>query len=290
MQLCQFKLKGVIKNARFLQFLSKLGVLVLSIYVITAIIYATVVGFLYQKLAKQQPINKQIFITALLIGAGLHAFLLFPQIITAYGLNLHIFNTISLISLFFLVFFVLFCLYRPIMSLGILAVPTALAGLSVGFFGRAPYEPLGELTSILQAHILLSFAAYCVLLMATVQAIILKLQIRELKHQTIHRFWVSKLPSLQSMENLLFDMILAGFVILSIALGLGFVSTYDIMAQHIAHKLFFSVLSWLIFGIFIIGHYRFGWRSKRAANFTIYGFILLAVGFVGSKAVLELLI
>lgn len=262
----------------------------LIIYVIAAIIYVAVASFLYNKLTKQQPIHKQSFIIALLMGAGLHAFLLFPQIITPYGLNLHIFNTISLISLFFLVFFVLFCLYRPIMSLGILAAPTALIGLSVGFFGRAPYEPLGELTPLLQSHILLSFAAYCVLLMAAVQAIILKLQIRELKHQTIHRFWVSKLPSLQSMESLLFDMILVGFVILSIALGLGFVATYDVMAQHIAHKLFFSVLSWLIFGIFIVGHYRFGWRGKRAANFTIYGFILLAIGFVGSKAVLDLLI
>ncbi|UNU73479.1 cytochrome c biogenesis protein CcsA [Moraxella nasovis] len=261
----------------------------LIIYLLTALIYAITGLTLYQKLIKQQPINKTAVILVLLLGAGLHGLLLYPQVITLYGLNFNIFNSISLISLFFLVFFVLFSLYRPILSLGILATPTALIGLSMGYFGRASYEPLTHLSPLLQIHILLSFSAYCVLLMATVQAVILRLQIRELKHKTIHRFWVSKLPSLQSMESLLFDMILVGFVILSIALGLGVVATYNIMAQHIAHKLFFSLLSWLVFGIFIVGHYRQGWRGKRAANFTIYGFILLAIGFVGSKAVLTLL-
>lgn len=262
----------------------------LLIYLLTALIYAVTGLTLYQKLIKQHTIHKSITIIALLIGAVLHGSLLAPQIITIYGLNFNIFNTISLISLFFLLFFILFSLYRPILSLGVLAAPTALAGLSVGYFGRAAYEPLTELSPLLQAHIFLSFAAYCVLLMAAIQAIILRLQIRELKHKTIHRFWVSKLPNLQSMESLLFDMILLGFVILSIALALGALTTYDILNQHLAHKLVFSVLSWLMFGVFIIGHYRQGWRGKRAANFAIYGFILLAIGFVGSKAVLELII
>ncbi|WP_283162881.1 cytochrome c biogenesis protein CcsA [Moraxella oculi] len=260
------------------------------IYLMTALVYGMAGLYLYQKLITEQPASKAMFIGALTIGAISHTILLYPNIVTSNGLNLNIFNTLSLISLFFLVFFVLFGLYRPILSLGLLATPVVLLGLSIGYFGRATYEPLNDLGPLLQTHILLSFAAYCVLLMAAVQAVILRLQIRELKHQTIHRFWVSKLPSLQSMESLLFDMILMGFVILSIALGLGFVATYDIMAQHIAHKLVFSALSWTIFGLLITGHYRFGWRGKRAANFAIYGFILLAIGFIGSKTVLDLLV
>ena len=260
------------------------------LYSIAALAYAAIGLYLYSCLTKNRIIHKTITLGVMFVGMVLHAILLTPQIITLYGLNFNLFNTLSLISLFFLVFYGLFSLYRPILSLGVLALPTALLGLSVGYFGRAAYEPLTELGVGLQAHILLAFAAYCVLLMATVQAVILRLQIRELKHPSVHRFWVSKLPNLQSMESLLFDMILMGFVILSIALGLGIVATYDILAQHIAHKLFFSVLSWFVFGVFILGHYKKGWRGKRAANFTIYGFTLLAIGFVGSKAVLELII
>ena len=241
-------------------------------------------------LIQGKPIHKGASLGVLVVGMLAHATLLYPHVVTLYGLNLNLFNTLSLISLFFLFFFVMFCLYRPIMSLGILAAPTALAGMIIGYIGRAPYRPLTDISIGLEAHILLSLAAYCVLLMAAVQALFLRLQIRELKHQSIHRFWVNKLPSLQSMESLLFDMLLVGFVLLSIALGIGIIYVEDLMAQHLAHKTVFSLLSWLLFGALLIGNWRAGWRGKRAANLTIYAFILLAIGFVGSKFVLEMLL
>lgn len=262
----------------------------LILYLISTLIYAGVGLHLYHALMKEQPIKKSPTLIALSLAIILHGVLLSPQIITLYGLNFNLFNTLSLTGLFCAIFFVLFSLYRPILSLGVLAVPTAIIGMSFGQFGQAPYEPLSNMNAGLQTHILLSFGAYCVLLMACVQAVILKLQIRELKHRTQERFWVSKLPSLQSMESLLFDMILMGFVLLSVALSLGLLATYDILEQHVAHKLFFSGLSWLVFGGFIIGHYRWGWRGNKACNFTIYGFVLLAVGFLGSKTVLELIL
>ncbi len=260
------------------------------VYSLAMVCYIAVGFYLYVSLTSHQAIKKTPSIIALSLGMILHAILLYPNIVTHYGLNFNLFNAISLTGLFFLLFFTAFSLYRPVFSLGVLAVPTALIGMTAGYFGKAAYKPLLGISPLLEIHIILSFAAYCVLLMACVQAIILKLQIRELKHQTIHRFWVSKLPALQTMQSLLFDMILLGFVLLSIALGLGLISTYDIIAQHIAHKLVFSMLSWVVFGGLIIGHYKQGWNGQRAANMTIYGFILLAVGFIGSKAVLELIL
>lgn len=262
----------------------------LLFFLSVVLIYTISSLYLAHALFRQSTIAKGALLSVLAIGLILHGCLLYSQIITADGLNFNLFNTLNLTGLFFLLFYILFGLYRPILSLGILAVPSALIGVSLGYVGDATYEPIERLGFGLQVHILLSFAAYCVLLMAAVQGLLLKLQIRELKHKTIHRFWVSRLPSLQSMESLLFDMLLMGFVLLSIALGLGFGVTYDIMTQHIAHKMVFSVLSWLLYGALIVGHYRSGWRGKRAANFAIYGFVLLAIGFIGSKAVMEFLL
>lgn len=260
------------------------------IYSLAALSYLIVGVYLYTTMVAHRLPNKTLSLTLLTVGAICHAFLLYPSIVTQYGLNFNLFNTISLTTLFFLLFFVIFGLYRPILALGLLATPAALIGISAGFFGRSPYEPLVGISPLLEVHIVLSFAAYCVLLMGCVQAVILSLQIRELKHQSRERFWVSKLPALQSMEGLLFDMILFGFVLLSAALAVGFMATYDIMAQHLAHKLVFSVLSWLVFGGLIIGHYRYGWQGKRACYMTIYGFLFLAIGFIGTKAVLELIL
>lgn len=259
-------------------------------FLLAGMVYILVSIYIGWSLIHDKPIHKGVSLGLLVVGMLAHAALLYPHVVTLYGLNFNLFNTISLISLFFLFFYVIFSLYRPIVSLGILAAPTALAGMIVGYIGRAPYRPITDISVGLEAHILLSLAAYCVLLMAALQALFLRLQIRELKHQSIHRFWVNKLPSLQSMESLLFDMLLVGFVLLSIALGIGFVYVEDLMAQHLAHKTVFSVLSWLLFGALLLGNWRAGWRGKRAANMTIYAFILLAIGFVGSKFVLEMLL
>lgn len=259
-------------------------------FLLAGMVYILVSIYIGWALIQDKPIHKGVSLGLLVVGMLAHAALLYPHVVTLYGLNFNLFNTISLISLFFLFFYVIFNLYRPIVSLGILAAPTALVGMIIGYIGRAPYRPITDISIGLEAHILLSLAAYCVLLMAALQALFLRLQIRELKHQSIHRFWVNKLPSLQSMESLLFDMLLVGFVLLSIALGIGFVYVEDLMAQHLAHKTVFSVLSWLLFGALLLGNWRAGWRGKRAANMTIYAFILLAIGFVGSKFVLEMLL
>lgn len=136
----------------------------------------------------------------------------------------------------------------------------------------------------------MSLAAYSVLFMAAIAAIMLRLQISELKRQTFHRVWVDKLPSLQSMEALLFDMITVGFGLLSISLLLGFIDTTNLLAQHLVHKTVFSLLSWLVFGALLVGHWRFGWRGQRAANMTLYGVILLGLAFIGTKFVLELIL
>ncbi len=259
-------------------------------FIIAVMAYVAVSLYLGWALTVNQKIQKNMTLGVLLVGMLGHAALLYPYIFTLYGLNFNLFNVFSLTSLLFLLFYVLFSLYRPIVSLGILAAPTALFGLIIGYVGRAPYQPMINVSIGLEAHILFSLGAYCVLLMATLQALFLRLQIRELKHQTIHRFWVNKLPSLQTMESLLFDMILVGFILLSIALALGFVYVEDLMGQHIVHKTVFSLLSWLLFAVLLLGHWRAGWRGKRAANITFYAFILLALGFVGSKFVLEMLL
>ncbi|PID48447.1 MAG: hypothetical protein CR991_11750 [Proteobacteria bacterium] len=85
-------------------------------------------------------------------------------------------------------------------------------------------------------------------------------------------------------------MILLAFFLLTVALLLGFIYVDNFLTQHLAHKTVFSILSWATFAYLIVGHWRYGWRGKKACNFTLYGYGLLAIGFVGSKTVLELLL
>lgn len=258
--------------------------------VISLVCYGLTTVYLLWAIGRQTPIHKGVTLGLLLVGLLAHLALLYPKIITDVGLNFNLFNVLSLTSAFMLMFYWAFCLYRPILTLGILATPLALGGAVLGYLGDAPYQALKTITPLLQGHIVLSLAAYSVLFMAAVQAVMLRLQIKELKRQSFHRIWVNKLPSLQSMESLLFDMITVGFGLLSVALLLGFIDTTDLLGQHLAHKTVFSGLSWLVFGVLLVGHWRYGWRGIKASNMTLSGVALLALAFMGTKFVLELVL
>lgn len=252
-------------------------------------LYVGVFWHLLLYLWKKQPPRYTVSLSLLSIGAALHAFILIPNLLTPTGIDFNLFNILSLTCWLMLTITLVFSTYRPVLALNIFAIPIATFGLVVGALWRVPYQPLSQMGNGLEWHIVLSLAAYCVLFMAATQAVLLHVQNRELKHKSLNRIWVSVLPPLQTMESLLFDLLLLGFVLLTVALFLGVVSVDNLMAQHLVHKTFFSFLSWLIFGVLLFGRWHMGWRGKRAIKFTLWGFGLLLIGFVGSKVVLELL-
>ena len=256
---------------------------------VTIALYVGVFCHLLLYLWKKQPPRYRVSLSLLSIGAVLHAFMLIPNLLTPAGIDFNLFNILSLTCWLMLTITLVFSTYRPVLALNIFAIPVATFGLVVGALWRAPYQPLSQIGNGLEWHIVLSLAAYCVLFMAAIQAILLHVQNRELKHKSLNRIWVSVLPPLQTMESLLFDLLLLGFVFLTVALALGVESVDNLMAQHLVHKTFFSFLSWFIFGILLLGRWRMGWRGQRAIKFTLWGFGLLLIGFVGSKFVLELL-
>jgi ABC-type uncharacterized transport system permease subunit len=61
-------------------------------------------------------------------------------------------------------------------------------------------------------------------------------------------------------------------------------------AQKVAHKTILSCIAWAIFAYLLFGRWRFGWRGKRATNWTLGGFAVLIVAYFGSKLVLELIL
>jgi ABC-type uncharacterized transport system permease subunit len=64
----------------------------------------------------------------------------------------------------------------------------------------------------------------------------------------------------------------------------------DVFAQHLVHKIFFSVVAWCIFTILLWGRHQLGWRGQTAVRWTLGGFFALMLGYFGSKFVLEMLL
>ena len=51
-----------------------------------------------------------------------------------------------------------------------------------------------------------------------------------------------------------------------------------------------ALLSWLTFGWLLAGRWRYGWRGRTAVRWTLGGFVLLVLAYVGSRFVLEVLL
>ena len=222
-------------------------------------------------------------------GLILHTWLLWNAIFSHTGLNLAFFNALSLTSWTVITLLLVSSLTKPVENLGLILLPVA--ALTVGLEAR-----YGEVAFMspsagwpLKIHVLLSMLAYSLLTLGAVQSVLLAIQDHHLRSRQPGGF-VRGLPPLQTMESLLFEMIGAGFVLLTFALLSGFAFLQNMFAQHLVHKTVLSVLAWLVFGSLLIGRWRYGWRGQTAITWTLSGFVILILAYFGSKAVLEIML
>ncbi|MGD9407447.1 MAG: cytochrome c biogenesis protein CcsA, partial [Gammaproteobacteria bacterium] len=64
----------------------------------------------------------------------------------------------------------------------------------------------------------------------------------------------------------------------------------NVFAQHLVHKTVLSIIALLVFGVLLLGRWRFGWRGRKAIHWTLVGYGLLVLGYFGSRFVLEVLL
>jgi ABC-type uncharacterized transport system permease subunit len=166
-----------------------------------------------------------------------------------------------------------------------------LAGVSVLLAELFPHDVLllQDRSWPLGMHIFTSMLAYSLLGVAALQACVLYLQERRLRHASAGGV-LSALPPLTEMERFLFQLIGAGFVLLTLSLLTGLIFVKDFMAQHLAHKAVLSALAWLVFAVLLWGRWKFGWRGRLAIRWTLGGFAALVLAYFGSKLVLELIL
>ncbi|MGH8734307.1 MAG: cytochrome C assembly family protein, partial [Burkholderiales bacterium] len=139
-------------------------------------------------------------------------------------------------------------------------------------------------------HLALAMIAYGLFVIALLHATLMAVAERQLHRKGTIAF--PNLPPLLTLETLLFRMIAAAFVFLTLTLvtGIAFSEALFGRALRFDHKTVFAVLSWLIFGLLLAGRWRYGWRGRTAVRWTLSGFVLLMLAYVGSRFVLEVLL
>lgn len=245
-------------------------------------------GLYLLRRSRPRPSRRGFFALAA-IAVLAHGWSAFNIIITPHGIDLGFYRVLSLIFWFVCLAGLLNNLRRPLESVLALLFPLAAASIIISGALRGPDTHLPTPGPGVLSHIILSILAYSLFALGALQAVVLALQERELKHRRFGGV-LNALPPLQTMEAMLFELLWAGFILLSLSIVSGAIYIENLFAQHLAHKTVFSLISWLVFAILLWGHRRQGWRGHTAVRWTLVGFSLLVVGYFGSKFVLEFIL
>lgn len=258
--------------------------------IFSSLLYFFATAQLLQRFKQDRPSkNTQTFNRSKLLIFAITAALLH---LYSFSHNLVIDNTIvfslgmglSLISWIAVMVLLITNINKATENLGVFIFPiSALTTLApmVGFEGNPLPYALGS-------HVLISITAYSIMGLAAAQAALYAVQEKRFQKRQLTTLF-KNLPPLQVMEKTLVQMVLIGFIFLSFALLSGVFFLEDIFAQHLVHKTFFAILAWLTYGLFLFGHFRFGWRGQKAAYYILWAYFLLILSYIGTEAILIIL-
>ena len=242
---------------------------------------------------RQAPIttnlSKLVLLTPGFLALIAHTFILYATMINPMGINFGFYSSLSLISASITLLILISSIRHPIEIIGIMVMPFAALMIIMDILQSTSHIIVTDGSSGLIFHIMISIIAYSILGLAAAYAIVLSIQ-NSLLHRHQPGGFIRFLPPLKTMESLLFETIIIGFICLSIALTSGLIFLDNIFAQHLVHKTTLSIFAWIVFAILLFGHWFIGWRGRTAIRWTLGGFFSLMLAYFGSKFVLEVVL
>ncbi len=218
---------------------------------------------------------------------GLHIILLW----FGDGINFGLGQSASLVIFIIALLFWVVARYRPVVSLATLLMPAAAIILTITLVWSGPdYHPKDN-QLLFNAHWITAVSGFAMMALAVAQALLLAKQENNLRQHHTNKL-LGSLPPILTMDRLLFQFITTGFILLSITLVTGIVFSQDLFGKAFVfnHHVVLSIGAWLIFAILLAGRKLAGWRGKTAVRWTLGGFLVLVLGYFGTKFVLEILL
>jgi ABC-type uncharacterized transport system permease subunit len=244
----------------------------------TALLFARMKGY-------QLPWARNISLGLVILASIIHGALLWGTLLDDSNIQMGLGVSLSLAGWLSTLLVIISSIKKPMESLGIIVFPLSLLSLWL-----TPLLPPPHLLAMgIGIHALASLIAYTLLGLAAAQAALIIFQEKRLRERKWHGL-LGALPPLALMEQTLLEWLVASFVTLSFALLSGAIFVDNMIAQHLAHKTFFSVISWLLLAILIWGHIKHGWRGQRAARLVLWGYAMIVLGYAGSQFVIEVVL
>jgi ABC-type uncharacterized transport system permease subunit len=270
-------------------------------HVVAALAYATLGLALWRRLAGAGNVEDagRLVRSCLLGAVFLQAIALYFTMLDGNGLFIGWALALSLAVWLGMVVFWLESLLIRIDGLQLLLLPAAtLVCVLAAAFPQGIVVP-NEQSIWVRLHLVIALAAYALITIAAVHAALMALLDRHLHkpleqpdgHSIVGKVLDAQ-PPLLVQEQLLFRVIWVGFIVLTLAVFSGSMASITLTGKVLPfdHKTVFTLLSWLTFGVLLIGRHVWGWRGRVALRWTLTGFVLLILAYTGSRFVLEVIL
>ena len=264
----------------------------LPLYLITFFSYGMLAVYFFraQSSGKENSLSHGMIGHAVLVPLALHGYLLHGTLFINGEMNLGLVYVISLILWMTMLVYSVALFFYPIASLQTLVLPLAAIGAVLPALIPAVHT-LTNTSIALGAHIMAAMLVYSLFTIAALHAGLMSFVEKRLHQATLPRV-LQALPPLLTMEKLLFRIIGAGFVLLTLTLLSGVLFSEQVFGKlwQINHKFIFGIISWGVFAALLAGHHLYGWRGRKAVHWTMSGYVFLLLAYLGTKFVMEVLL
>jgi ABC-type uncharacterized transport system permease subunit len=263
-------------------------------YLLCSAAYAAIALALMRVLSRsapaRQPAVRQLHL-AVALPLAVHTLLLYRAVFSGNEMYFGVGNSISVIIwLTVLIYWVGGFFYR-LEGLQVF-ITAAAAALVWSPLALPSVRPLAHTDlPAFRLHLLISLLAYSLFTIASLQALTMAVLERRLHGGRLPRF-LQSLPPLLTMERILFRIIALGFILLTLTLGSGMLFSEELFGKPLQfnHKVVFGIIAWCLFAALLVGRQIYGWRGRVALRWTLAGFLVLILAYIGSKFVLEIIL
>lgn len=251
--------------------------------IVAALLYLVVTARLW--LPARLPIPTWLLHSLLVVAVLAHTAGLQQAVWQQDGLDLGLFKVMSVLGLILAALVMFNQFQRGPVNLGGWLLPISAVTAFAGSLVSGSYEAR-TFSFSLTVHVLFALLSYAMFTVTLVYALVVKAQDRALKHHHLSGF-VRRLPPLQTMERTQFKLAWIAFTLLTLAMLVGYISVESFFGQQVAHKIILTLLAWTLFAGLFVGHHLWGWRAVMTLRGLLAGYILLSLGFMGPKVMLE---
>jgi cytochrome c-type biogenesis protein CcsB len=201
--------------------------------------------------------------------------------------NLH--ESLSFFSLAVVAVFILFERSYKVFILGSFVTPVALLLLAASAAFSSVIPPLNPAlkSKWLIVHTSLAFIGYAAFAVSFGTSIMYLIQSHFLKKRRLGSMF-QKLPSLDVLDEISYRCLTFGFPLLTFAIITGAIWAETAWGTYWSWdpKETWSLITWFIYAALLHGRLTTGWRGRKAAMLSIFGFVVMIFTFLGVNLLL----